>query len=62
VKVPVVVPAGTVTVAGTEIWPIELERLTEKSPDTGEARVTVPVEVVPAVTVLGVRETLTSEA
>jgi hypothetical protein len=55
-KVALVVPAGTVTLAGTAVAP-ELSESDTDAPPLGAApdRVTVPVDAVPPVTLLGLR-------
>jgi len=54
VNVPVVLPAATVTVAGTAAAALLLERLTTVPPEpAGPARVTVPVDVLPPGTEVG---------
>jgi hypothetical protein len=53
VNVPVVEPAGTVTVAGMVTSFSEAERLTVRFAVGAESSVTVPVVVHPPVTVLG---------
>ena len=63
VKVAVVAPAATVTVAGTVALVVLDERLTAVPPvPAGPLRVTVPVELLPPETVVGVSETLESAA
>ena len=56
VKLALVCPAATVTLAGTVAAALLLDNVTTVPPVGAAAvRVTVPVELVPAVTVLGLR-------
>jgi len=58
VKVAVVLPAATVTLAGTTADELLVDKLTEAPPVGAAAlRVTVPVEELPPVTLLGLSET-----
>ena len=58
VKVAVVLPAATVTEAGTVAEPLLLESETETPPAGAAAlKVTVPVEVPPLTTLVGLTET-----
>lgn len=59
-KLALVAPAGTVTVAGMEAAPLSSESATCAPPEgAGAVRVTVPVEPVPPVTLAGL--TLSAE-
>jgi len=61
VKVAVVAPAGTVTLAGVVVDALLSDKVTTAPPVTaGVSRVTVPVEDVPPVTVAGLITTLIS--
>jgi hypothetical protein len=58
VKFAVVAPASTVTLTGTVAAPLSLESVTTDPPvGAAEDRVTVPVEEVPPVTLVGLRVT-----
>jgi hypothetical protein len=58
VKVVDVLPAGTVTLAGTVAAELPLESVTTAPPvGAGELSVTVPVELAPPVTLVGFRLT-----
>jgi hypothetical protein len=62
VKVAVVLPAATVTLAGTVAAVLLLDRATEMPPLGAEPlKVTVPVAEVPPVTLVGLTETEESE-
>ena len=62
VKVAVVLPAATVTEAGTEAEALLLESETETPPEDAVAlRVTVPLTDVPPFTLVGLTETEESE-
>lgn len=63
VKLALVEPAGTVTLAGTLVA-LELSVIDTAAPPLGAAalKVTVPVEEVPPVTVAGLTETAESDA
>jgi hypothetical protein len=61
VNVPVVAPAAIVTVAGGVAWLVDEDRATTRPPvGAGLEIVTVPVELVPEVTVLGFSVRLTN--
>ena len=62
VKVAVVLPAVTVTLAGTVAAELLLERVTARFVAAAALSVTVPVEVVPPLTDTGLTVTETSEA
>jgi hypothetical protein len=52
-KVAVVAPAATVTLAGTTAAPLLLDKVTEAAAAAAPVSVTVPVDEVPPVTVVG---------
>ena len=53
-KVPLVLPAATVTLPGTlAVWGLLLARVTVVVSPAGASKVTVPVAVVPPLTVVG---------
>jgi len=61
VKVAVLLPAGTVTLLRTVAAALLLESVTGVPPVGAKSfRVTVPVELLPPTTVLGLRDTLSS--
>src|SRR5919204_1584452 len=62
VNVALVLPAATVTLAGTLAWLLPLLRLTVVAADTAAEKVTVPWLELPATTVDGLSERLLSDA